>query len=62
LGVTGSTVGDFETGSAGGLTNTPLSQTNFLPLLMQVNFLPLTIEVTFIFEQVAPALAVAALA
>jgi hypothetical protein len=29
---------------------------------MQVNFLPLTIEVTFIFEQVAPALAVAALA
>jgi hypothetical protein len=29
---------------------------------MQVNFLPLTIEVAFNFEQVAPALAVAALA
>jgi hypothetical protein len=44
------------------LTVTPLSQINFLPLLMQVNFLPLTIEVAFNFVQVAPALAVAALA
>jgi hypothetical protein len=44
------------------LTNTPLSQTNFLPLLIQVNFLPLTIDVAFNFGQVAPALAVAALA
>jgi hypothetical protein len=61
-GVTGSTVGDFETGSAGGLTATPLSQTNFLPLFMQVNFLPLTIDVAFNFVHVAPAFAVAALA
>jgi hypothetical protein len=44
------------------LTNTPLFQTNFLPLFMQVNFLPLTIEVVFSFEQLAPAFAVAALA
>jgi hypothetical protein len=44
------------------LTNTPLSQINFFPLLMQVNFLPLTIEVAFSFVHVAPALAVAALA
>jgi hypothetical protein len=44
------------------LTTTPLSQTNFLPLLMQVNFLLLTIEVAFNFGQDAPAFAVAALA
>jgi hypothetical protein len=44
------------------LTNTPLSQTNFLPLLIQVNFLPFTIDVFFSFVQLPPAFAVAALA
>jgi hypothetical protein len=58
----GSFVGCLVTGSAGGLTATPLSQTSFLPLLMQVNFLPLTIDVAFSFEHAAPAFAVAALA
>ena len=58
----GSVVGCLVTGSAVGLTATPLFQTNFLPLLMQVNFLPLTMEVAFSFEHAAPAFAVAALA
>ena len=42
------------------LTITPLSQINFLPLLMQVNFLLPTICVALALGQEAPALAVAA--
>jgi len=40
----------FETG-----ISTPISQTNFLPVLIQVNFLPETVEEDPALVQVAPA-------
>jgi hypothetical protein len=43
----------------GAATTTPLSHTNFLPLLIQVYFFPETVDVEPIFEHADPALTAA---
>ena len=48
-----------ETVGIGAGMETPVFQTNFLPLLIQVYFLPEDVEVAPSFEQVAPCLTTA---